>query len=58
MVIISLKLRNLGLKIFIESGFSVGNHCLNDYAASQKIELNCDGKHLAIAFDYRALVLT
>ena len=28
MVIISLKLRKPGFKIFFESGFSDGNHCL------------------------------
>ena len=29
MAIISLKRRNFGFEIFIESGFSDGNHCLN-----------------------------
>ena len=28
MAIISLKMRNPGFEIFIESGFSDGNHCL------------------------------
>ena len=37
MPIISLKMRNHGFKIFIEAGFSDGNLCLNDHAASQKI---------------------
>ena len=37
MAIISLKMRNPGFEIFIESGFSGGIHCLNDDASSQEI---------------------
>ena len=37
MVVISLKMKNPGFEIFIESGFSDGNYCLNDHAASQKV---------------------
>ena len=37
MSIISLKMRNPGFEIFIESGFSDGSHCLKNHAASQII---------------------
>ena len=58
---ILLKMRNPGFEIFFESGFSVGNHCLKQSCSiskdSQAFQLNCDRKHLAIAFDFRELVM-
>ena len=37
MIIISLKMKNLGFKIFFLSDFSADDICLNDHAGSQKI---------------------
>ena len=60
MAIISLIMRNSELEIFIESGFSDGNHCLK--AATQKIakpfQLKCDRKHFAISFDFKEPAMT
>ena len=57
MVIISLKVRNLGFKIFFQSGFSDGNNCLKWSCSisklSQAFQSNCDRKHLTMAFDFR-----
>ena len=57
MVIISLKLQNPKFEVFFQSGFSDGNHCLEWPCSisedNRAFQLNCDRKHLAIAFDFR-----
>ena len=55
LVIILLEMRNSEFEIFFESGFSDRNHCLKLPCSisedSQALQLNCDRKHLAIAFN-------
>ena len=57
MVIISLKMRNPEFEIFFESGFSDSSYCLKWPCSisedSQAFQVNCDRKHLTIAFDFR-----